>query len=121
MFNIAQLATYEQAKDLAARLSNGPIIVGGGVKAGTDEAGSIHVTDCGIYRPVWNEQPWSQEPFYENPATGEKFYFLHFRFNNGTEGMNVGLINDKFSRYPMSPLYVMGEIAKEAEMLKPQV
>jgi hypothetical protein len=115
MFNLAQLASYEQARELAGRLSSGPIVVGGGVKPGTDEGHLSNIAPPGIYRPQWTEGPWSQEPFYE--ADGVKMYFLHFRFNNGAEGMNVGLILDKFKRYPNSPLYVMSEIAAEANMI----
>lgn len=116
MFNLAQLATYDEARELAAKMSVGPIIVGGGVRPGTDETPSMKP---GIYRPVWSEQPWSQEPHYEDPKTGKKYYFLHFRFNNGAEGMNVGLCLDKFTRFPMSPMYVMWQLAEEAERMKP--
>jgi hypothetical protein len=31
LFNIAQLASWEQARECAAKLSVGPIVVGGGV------------------------------------------------------------------------------------------
>lgn len=111
-FNLAQLATYAQAKELATKLSTGIIIVGGGVRPGTDEnPGSVKP---GIYRPVWEQTPWSVEAHFFNEQTGEKFYFLHFRFMNGAEGMNVGLIQDKFRRYPSSPLYVLSQLAEEA-------
>ena len=39
---------------------------------------------------------------------------VNYRFNNGAQDMNVGLIMDKFRRYPNSPMYVMGALAAEA-------
>jgi hypothetical protein len=112
-FNIAQLATWEQARELAARLSAGPIVVGGGVKPE-----NANPAVSGIYRPDWLPGPAAfPEPHYFDPQSGLKYYFLHFRFQNGAEGMNAGLILDKFRRYPSSPLYVMSVLAAEANAM----
>jgi hypothetical protein len=112
-FNIAQLATWEQARELAAKLGAGPIVVGGGVKPeNADQSRS------GIYRPDWLPGPAAfPEPHFFDQQTGLKYYFLHFRFQNGAEGMNVGLIMDKFGRFPSSPLYVMSVLAAEADSM----
>ena len=71
----------------------------------------------GIYIPSWVGGPGGfAEPNYVDP-TGKKYFFLHYRFRNRAEGMNVGLIIDKFSRYPMSPAYVMTALAAEAQSM----
>ena len=113
LFNTAQLATWEQARDFAHKLSAGPIVVGDGVKSETNNPNT-----SGIYRPNWLGGPTGfAEPNYTDPLTGTKYFFLHFRFHNGAEGMNVGLIMDKFRRYPNSPMYVMGALAAEANSM----
>jgi hypothetical protein len=86
LFNTNQLATWDQARETAIKLSVGPVGGPGGFP----------------------------EPNYTDPKTGEKYFYLHYRFQNGAEGMNVGLIMDKFRRYPNSPMYVMGALAAEA-------
>ena len=110
LFNTNQLATWDQARDCANKLSAGPIVVGSGVKPETNDS---HTS--GIYRPDWIGGPGGfAEPNHTDPVTGEKYFYLHYRFRNGAEGMNVGLIMDKFRRYPNSPMYVMGALAAEA-------
>jgi hypothetical protein len=113
LFNSNQLATWEQARDYANTLSAGPIVVGGGVKP---ETGNPAIS--GIYLPNWEGGPGGfAEPHYTDPQTGAKYFFLHYRFRNGAEGMNAGLIMDKFRRYPNSPAYVMGALAAEANSM----
>ncbi len=113
LFNTNQLATWEQARECANKLSAGPIVVGNGVKPETANAAT-----SGIYLPEWFGGPGGfAEPNYTDPKTGEKYFFLHFRFRNGAEGMNVGLIMDKFRRYPNSPFYVMSALAAEANSM----
>jgi len=113
LFNKNQLATWEQAREYADRLSKPPIVVGGGVKAETQDPKS-----SGIYRPEWVGGPGGfAEPNYTDPVTKVGYFFLHYRFKNGAEGMNVGLIMDKFKRYPNSPMYVLGSLAEEARMI----
>ena len=112
-FNIAQLATWEQAREYAKKLSEGPIVVGGGVNPETSNNRT-----SGIFIPEWLPGPAAfPEPHYFDEVTGQKYYFLHFRFRNGAEGMNVGLIMDKFRRYPNSPYYVMSVLAAEASSM----
>ena len=113
LFNTNQLATWEQARECANKLSGGPIVVGAGVKPETSNPAT-----SGIYLPEWVGGPGGfAEPNYTDPQTGVTYLFLHFRFRNGAEGMNVGLILDKFRRYPNSPMYVMGALAAEANSM----
>lgn len=51
--------------------------------------------------------------FGSPPPSDGDYQFLHLTFANKASGLNVGLIIDKFSRYPMSPGYVLGAIAAE--------
>jgi hypothetical protein len=112
-FNMAQLATWEDARHYANILSAGPIVVGQGVSPETNDPDK-----SGIYIPTWVGGPGGfAEPNYADPQTGKKYFFLHYRFRNHAEGMNVGLIIDKFSRYPMSPAYVMTALAAEADSM----
>lgn len=113
-FNREQLATWEEARETALVLSQGPIVVGGGVKNET----SVQETS-GIYVPFWVGGPGGfAEPHFTDPESGKKYFFLHYRLNNGMEGMNVGLIRSKFGRYPMSPLYVLMALAAEANQTR---
>jgi hypothetical protein len=113
LFNTNQLATWEQARDFANRLSAGPIVVGTGVKPETSDPAS-----SGIYLPSWSGGPGGfAEPNFTDPQNGAKYFFLHYRFRNGAQGMNVGLIMDKFRRYPNSPAYVMSALAAEADSM----
>ena len=113
LFNTNQLATWEQARDYANRLSAGPIVVGAGVKPETGDPDT-----SGIYLPSWVGGPGGfAEPNFTDPLTGAKYFFLHYRFRNGAHGMNVGLIMDKFRRYPNSPAYVMSALGAEADTM----
>lgn len=117
LFNVNQLATYDEARAMRTYLGT----IGGGVLDGDDEKGVQFVANPsmpwlpptqqipGIYVPSWEGGPGG----FAVPHDGDK-RFLHFRFKNGASGMNVGLIIDKFRRYPNSPAYVLGEIAREA-------
>ncbi len=124
LFNVDQLATYEQARELRKMLDEHNI--GGGVLPGDDEGG-VTVTPninfpwlppvperVGIYLPKWESGPGGFVSPNSTGPNGEKLLFLHFRFRSGKEGLNVGLILDKFRRHPHSPDYVLGEVAKEA-------
>ena len=112
-FNLAQLATWDEARECAFKLSAGPIVIGAGVKPESSDPNS-----SGIYIPQWFGGPSGfAEPHHVDEKTGKKFFFLHFRFYNGAQGMNVGLILDRFRRYPTSPLYVLQSLANEASQL----
>lgn len=110
-FNPAQLATWEEAKTLAAkieafRVSSG-IPMGGGVRPET-----ASMDTSGIYVPSWEGGP---EGFPEpNDALNGKFW-LHFRFWNGAAGLNVGLILDKLARYGGNERYVFGSLANDLQ------
>ena len=101
-FNPNQLATWADAKDLAARIegfrqSTG-VNMGGGVLPVTADPNT-----SGIYVPSWDGGPGGfPEP--ADPNTG--LYFLHFRCVNGRSGVNVGLILDKIKRYGGNETYV---------------
>lgn len=64
----------------------------------------------GAYIPSWTAGPHGDP----EPQIGDSF-FIHYRFSNGMEGMNAGLVQDKFRRFPMSPLYVIGTLLVEVQ------
>lgn len=82
-FNPDQLATWKEATLIARKLTEAGI--GGGVRPQVRNPNA-----SGIYLPS----------FLVYPPPGDKgSFFLHFRFNNGKEGFNVGLIRGQFARY----------------------
>lgn len=112
-FNLSQLATWEQARDLAKKLGAAPYNVGGGVMPETGDPAT-----SGIYTELWLSGPGNfPEPHYFDEKTGQHYYPLLFRFRNGAGGMNVGLIMDKFRRYPSSPAYVFSTLVAEANSM----
>ncbi len=75
-----QYTTLDEAKDIAKKLDD----IGGGVLpyiAPEDDPDG----NSGIYIPEY-----SQGPFRTPSDADRKFY--HFRFRNGAEGLNAGLI-----------------------------
>jgi hypothetical protein len=133
-YNSQQLASYQQARVLAAAInatkimfvSGDPRPMGEGVLPGDDET----VTDAsgvssephlpatgqpGIYMMDWSAVPGAGPEASATGPDGTKYYPLLLRFQSGHSGMNVGLILNMFSRYPLSPAYVIGFIATEAE------
>jgi hypothetical protein len=90
-YNLQQLASRAQASDLASLLADYGI--GGGVKE--------------VYIP---EFLLSETPHAE--LDGVSYEWLHFRFNNGAEGINVGLILDMLKRQP-NRLYVLSIIQRD--------
>lgn len=121
LFNNSQLASYDEARALRTFLGSR---LGGGVLDGDDEHGIQTVSNPampwmpptpqvpGIYVPTWEGGPAG----FQIPSDGNR-KFLHFRLKNGAEGMNVGLIIDKFSRYPNSAEYVLRALADEANSM----
>ncbi|MEO7145700.1 MAG: hypothetical protein ABI165_19575 [Bryobacteraceae bacterium] len=83
--NPNQFATIMEAKAIAQQLSG----IGGGVKPLTDDD-----TVSGIYIPQYFG-PWAA------PSIGDSKFF-HFRFNNGAEGFNVGLVRLFMQVFPAS-------------------
>lgn len=121
-FNLAQLCSYEDARKVATYLNTYGI--GRGVKPGDDEHGDTLITNPnfpwlpptvalpGIYVPSWLAGPGGFEVPHSE-VDGKKLYWLHFRFHNGREGHNVGLIVDKFNRFPGNAAYVLNYLALE--------
>ncbi len=102
LFNSNQLATYEEARELKSQIENfritHEIYMAGGVADENKDVGK-----SGIYIPSWESGPGGfPEP---NDAEDQKF-FLHFRFNSGRSGINVGLILDKIRRFAGNFSYV---------------
>lgn len=105
LFNPEQLATWTEAKDIALHFKN-PIqgrLIGGGLKPLTSK-----VETSGIYLPVWVGGPGG----FPEPRIGSSRQYL-FRFKNGFEGVNCGLVRELFKKYPTAPQYVMSELANE--------
>ncbi|MGH7836339.1 MAG: hypothetical protein ACREQC_00785 [Candidatus Binataceae bacterium] len=83
--NPNQFATLSEAKAIAQQLNS----IGGGVRPFADDD-----SVSGIYIPDYFGP-------YPTPSIGDsKFY--HFRFNNGAEGFNVGLIRLFMQVFPTS-------------------
>lgn len=114
MPNTNQLSTIEQARALVAELNARNI--GGGVlpefNSGTPAAPDFRNERSGIFLLPWLPGPGN----FPEPRFGDALPYL-LKFNNGAGGNNVGLILDKLRRYPTSPEYVYGEIAKEVNAM----
>jgi len=108
-FNDNQLATWQQAIDLAAAIEKhaetSGLYMGGGVKPITYEAdgsGKIDNKTSGIFIPEWVGGPAGFViPNNEDAGT----LFLHFKFVNN-KVCNVGLILDKIRRFSGNVNYV---------------
>jgi hypothetical protein len=123
-FNPEELATYEEARAIRDLLNSDTRFAGAQILMGDDENGATPqvnpnfpwlppiVPQLGIHRLVWEGGPGGfQEPGISNAK------FLHFRFSNGFDGMNVGLVRQKFKAYmlagPAGASYVMDQLAAE--------
>jgi hypothetical protein len=104
-FNPAELCTWAKAIALAKRISEDPQFVGAGIHV---LPRTQNMNNSGIYIPSWVGGPGG----FEEPQNGNQF-FLHYRFNNGMEGMNAGLVREKFASFPNSPAYVIGQLLQE--------
>lgn len=110
-FNPAQLATWQEARTLTTQIDSfilftGTVLGGGVAKETTD------VNTSGIYVPSWVGGP---EGFPEPNDSVNGKYWLHFRFNNGRSGLNVGLIMDKLVRYGNNYTYVFSSLANDLQ------
>jgi hypothetical protein len=103
VFNPAQLATWAEATVLARTINSSAPFLAVGIQILPQNP-----PNSGIYIPLWVGGPGG----FPIPHIGDST-FLHFRFSNGFQGMNVGLVREKFKSYPMSPLYVSGQILLE--------
>jgi hypothetical protein len=104
-FNPAQLATWAEATVLARTINASAPFKAAGISILTQ-----HPPTSGIYIPSWVGGPGG----FPIPHIGDST-FLHFRFSNGFEGMNVGLAREKGKSFPLSPLYVMGQLLLEVQ------
>ncbi len=104
-FNPAQLATWAEAT-YWAKIING--------SAAFRQVGIFILPQnpphSGIYLPPWDSGPHGDP----EPQIGNSFW-LHYRFSNNFEGMNAGLVRQKFLAYPTSPLYVVGTLLVEVQ------
>jgi hypothetical protein len=102
-FNPAQLATWAEATLLAKKINASAPFQSAGISIIPQNP-----PHSGIYIPSWVGGPGG----FPIPHIGDAT-FLHFRFSNGFEGMNAGLVREKFKSFPSSPLYVVGQILNE--------
>jgi hypothetical protein len=108
-FNPAQLSTWAEATRLAAILSKSAAFQAAGISI-LPQKPTTDPSQSGVYIPTWVGGPGG----FQEPSIGNVF-FIHFRWSNGMEGMNAGLVRDKFGRFPLSPLYVIGQILEEVQ------
>ena len=110
-WNPAQLATIEEAREIAVKLNEGIsgfLIPGNGVAPE-----HLDSTKSGIYIPEWSSA------FFGAPQEA-KAEFYEFRFNNGAAGVNVGLVREQFNRFPNSIRYVFQCLYDEVQALAPK-
>ncbi len=103
-FNPAQLSTWAEASHWAALLSNSAQFKAAGISIKPQSP-----PNSGVYIPIWTAGPGSQEPQIGNS------FWIHYRWSNGMEGMNAGLVRQKFLAFPTSPLYVIGQLLLEVQ------
>jgi len=113
LFNTNQLASFEEARNLRDFLMASPYFQPAVIAPETQDP-----TQSGIFIPEWVGGPGGfPEPNYTDPVTHVKYFFLHYRWSNGFVG-NVGLIIDKFRRYPFSSGYVMRVLGEEVKAFR---
>jgi hypothetical protein len=107
-FNPAQLSTWADAVAYRKLINYSPVFYRLGLQIKPYWIAGDPLP--GIYVPAWSPGPGGF-PVPSGPGT----QWYHFRFNNGFEGMNVGLVRDEFLRYPNSPLYVLQQLLIEVQ------
>jgi len=80
------------------------LYLGGGVAPETSSEQT-----SGIYVPTWVGGPGG----FPVPSDLNTKFWLHFRFNNGRCGVNVGLILDKLARYGGNYTYVFSSLTND--------
>ncbi len=111
-FNPAQLSTWAEATHWASVLTNSEPFKAAGIAIKPQLKNNPNPTDdhhSGIYIPSWTFGPGAPIPH------GDGTYWLHLFWSNGMQGMNAGLVREKFRSFPNSPLYVIGELLKEVQ------
>ncbi len=106
-FNPAEICTWAKAMALANRINMSPQFQQAGIHI---LPRTQNMDTSGVYIPSWVSGPGG----FQEPQNGNEF-FLHFRFSNGFEGMNCGLVREKFASYPLSPAYVLGTLLLEVQ------
>jgi hypothetical protein len=112
---MSQFVTLDEAKAVAAQLTD----IGGGVLPYNPN------TEIDMYPPGQNDDPqrsgiyipaYTTGPFATPQQGDSKFY--HFRFENGAEGFNVGLIKATMAFSPTRwPLMLALEVNAEAHSI----
>jgi hypothetical protein len=110
-FNPAQLSTWAEATHWASVLSNSqPFLAAGiSIKPQIVTSAATETNHSGIYIPTWTFGPGAPIPH------GDGTFWLHFYWSNGMQGMNAGLVREKFKSFPTSPLYVIGQLLLEVQ------
>ena len=106
-FNPAQLATWAEATALVKLINASAQFQAAGLFILPQDPLHVH---SGAFIPSWVSGPGG----FQEPVNGNQ-YFIHFRYNNGFEGMNAGLVREKFRSFPLSPAYVIGTLLAEVQ------
>lgn len=111
-FNPAELSTWQEATKWAKLLSNSPAFQSAGISIMPQLANNPNPTETnhsGIYIPTWTFGPGAPIPH------GDGTFWLHYFWSNGMQGMNAGLVREKFKSFPNSPLYVIDQLLIEVK------
>jgi hypothetical protein len=106
-FNPAQLATWAEAMALVKVINASPQFTSAGISILPQDPTHQH---SGAYLPPWDPGPHGDP----EPHIGDAFW-IHFRYSNKFEGMNAGLVREKFRSFPNSPDYVLGQLLIEVQ------
>jgi len=106
-FNPAQLATWAEAMGLVKIINGSGLFQSSSLFILPQDPNHVH---SGAYIPSWVSGPGG----FQEPVNGNQ-YFIHFRYSNGMEGMNAGLVREKFKSFPNSPAYVLSTLWTEVQ------
>lgn len=108
-YNAEELATFDEAVAIRKTLNYSAVFYKLGLQI-LPWWNNPTPDKSGIYLP-----PWAPGPHGDPEPNSGQALFYHFRWSNGMEGMNVGLVRGLFARYPASPLYVMNQLLLEVQ------
>lgn len=115
-FNPAELSTWAEATFYARIIDSSALFLNAGIQIKPQVPFQPGVpSGSGIYLPPWSPGPHGDP----EPQIGNSIW-LHYRFTNGMQGMNAGLVRDSFRRYPNSPLYVLSQLLIEVQQGAPK-
>ncbi len=106
-FNPAQLATWPEAIAMVKRINESKQFQAVGLSILPQDPAHRH---SGAYLPPWDPGPHGDP----EPHIGDS-YWIHYRFTNGMEGMNAGLVREKFKSFPQAPDYVLSQLLIEVQ------